>query len=57
MKNNYFRNFGTISNDSVVTDIYNKKLKKKRKLIGKTKGKECITRMATDEERIKYGII
>ena len=57
MKNNYFRNFGTISNDSVVTDIYNKKLKKKRKLIGKTKEKECITRMATDEERIKYGII
>jgi len=30
-KNRYFRAFGTLSGDSVVTDIYNKKYKKDKK--------------------------
>ena len=51
-KNKYYRNFGTLSNDSVVTDIYNKKFKHRRNL--KPKAKKCVTRKMTEEEYKKY---
>lgn len=54
-KFNFYRNYGTLSNDSVVTDFYKKRISAKRKKqIGKPKASKCITRMATEEERIKY---
>ena len=51
---NYYRSFGDISSNSVVTDIYNKKLKYRKKK--KYKEAKCIVRPATLEEREKYGI-
>lgn len=52
-ENNYFRNFGSLSNDSVVTDIYNKRIEKKKKNL-KQKETTCTTRKMTDEEYEKY---
>lgn len=51
-KNKYFRNFGNLSNDSIVTDIYNKRIKNKKKF--GTRAKKCITRKMTNEEYEKY---
>jgi len=48
----FYRNFGTLSDDSVVTDIYKKRYRKNiRKR--KTKASKCITRKMTDDERRK----
>lgn len=47
---NYFRNFGSLSNDSVITDIYNKKFKNKQETIAT----ECKVRKMTEEEYEKY---
>lgn len=49
-KVNYYRNFGSLSNDSVVTDIYNKKFNNKQKTIAT----KCQIRKMTDEEYEKY---
>lgn len=49
-KVSYFRNFGSLSDDSVVTDIYNKKFKNKQETIAK----KCIVRKMTEEEYEKY---
>lgn len=51
-KNKYYRNFGTLSNDSVVTDIYHKKFKNKNS--GYAKVSKCVTRKMTDQEYEKY---
>lgn len=53
-ENNFYRNFGSLSNDSVVTDIYNKKINNKKGKY-KTIAKKCITRKMTEEELLKYG--
>ncbi len=47
---NYYRNFGSLSNDSVVTDIYNKKFRNEEKTIAT----KCQVRKMTDEEYEKY---
>ena len=52
----YFRNFGDLSNDSVVTDLYKKRYKKQQKRNSISRGKKVVCRMATDEERKKYNI-
>ena len=49
-KVNYYRDFGTLSDDSVVTDIYNKKFKNEEKTIAT----KCKVRQMTDEEYEKY---
>lgn len=48
----FYRNFGDLSDDSVVTDIYKKRWKNKNE----TKAGKCITRKATEEEKIKYNL-
>lgn len=53
-ENNFYRNFGSLSNDSVVTDIYNKRINNKKRKY-KTIAKKCITRKMTEEELLKYG--
>lgn len=52
----YFNNFGSLSNDSVVIDLYKKRYKKQQKRNSIANGKKVITRMATDEEKKKYAI-
>ena len=52
----YFREFGDLSNDSVVTDFYRKRYKKQQKRNSIAKGKKVISRMATEEEMKKYNI-
>lgn len=52
----YFRNFGDLSNDSVVTDLYKKRYKKQQKRNFFSRGKKVVCRMATDEEKKKYNI-
>lgn len=52
----YFRDFGDLSNDSVVTDFYKKRYKKQQKRNSIAKGKKVVSRMATDEEKKKYNI-
>lgn len=49
----FYRNFGTLTEDSVVCDIYQKKFKKYKVT---TKAGKCKTRIATDEEKEKYKI-
>ena len=57
MKFDYFRNFGTLSNSSVATDIYNKRIPaRKKKQMSIAKAKKCVTRIATEEEKEKYNI-
>ena len=53
----YFRDFGDLSNDSVVTDLYKKRYRKQQKRKSIAKGKKVVCRMATDEEKKKYHII
>lgn len=52
----YFRDFGDLSNDSVVTDLYKKRYKKQQKRNSISRGKKVVCRMATDEEKKKYNI-
>ncbi len=52
----YFRDFGDLSNDSVVTDFYKKRYKKQQKRNSIAKGKKVMCRMATEEEMKKYNI-
>ena len=52
----YFRNFGDLSNDSVVTDLYKKKYRKQQKRKSFSRGKKVVCRMATEEEKKKYNI-
>ena len=52
----YFRNFGDLSNDSVVTDLYKKRYKKQQKRNSISRGKKVVIRMATEEEKKKYNI-
>lgn len=58
---NFYRNYGDISNDSVITDIYKKrvlyKINRDIRRGKKPKQSKCVTRQATPEEREKYGIV
>ena len=45
----YFRDFGDLSNDSVVTDLYKKRYKKQQKRNSSSRGKKVVCRMDTDE--------
>lgn len=56
VKIEYFGSYGDLSDDSVVTDIYRKKNKKKQLKNAIAKGKKVVTRIATEEEREKYNI-
>ncbi|MCI9366509.1 MAG: hypothetical protein HFJ54_08485 [Clostridia bacterium] len=47
---NYYRNFGSLTDDSVVTDIYNKKFKNNQETIAT----KCEVRKMTNEEYEKY---
>jgi len=49
-KVNYYRNFGSLSEDSVVTDIYNKKFKNKQETVAK----KCDVKKMTAEDYEKY---
>lgn len=56
-KFSFYRNFGSLSNDSVVTDFYKKRISAKRKKkMSMAKGGKCIIRKATEEEINKYRI-
>lgn len=56
-KFNFYRDFGSLSNDSVVTDFYKKRIPvKRKKKMSIAKGSKCTTRQATKEEIEKYKI-
>ena len=56
VKIEYFGNYGDISNDSVVTDIYRKMNRKRQLKNSVAQGTKVVKRIATDEEKEKYVI-